>query len=141
MASVAENPPAAEDIRASIQASHVWVAGTGTEIAGCIIVQVIDDEAHIEQVSTAPAYAGQGIGRRLMEHAEDWARRSGYRRITLTTFTNVAWNGPYYRRLGYRIVPPAELGPELAAVRADEARLGFDVWGRCAMARDLLDDL
>ncbi len=50
--------------------------------------------------------------------------------MTLTTFADVPWNGPYYRRLGWRDLPAAELGPELAAIRRHEASLGLDAWPR-----------
>jgi GNAT superfamily N-acetyltransferase len=141
MGAVADNPPPTpEEIRAHIQVGHVWVAQVGGSVAGCTIVRVLDGDGHIEQVSTARTQAGRGIGRLLVARAEDWARAAGYRRMTLTTFTNVAWNAPYYRRLGYRTFPAGELGPELTAVRAEEARSGLEVWGRCAMVRELRAD-
>lgn len=140
MAAVSDNPPpSAEEIRGHIQTGHVWVAAIGGTVAGCIIAQVLDGDAHIEQVSVARAHAGRGVGRRLVAHAEDWARTAGHSRVTLTTFTDVPWNAPYYLRLGYRTIPADELGPELAEVRAEEARSGLDVWGRCAMVRDVAD--
>jgi hypothetical protein len=33
--------------------------------------------------------------------------------LTLTTFRDVPWNAPYYARLGFVMLGPAELGPEL----------------------------
>lgn len=140
MAEVSDNPPpAVEDIEAQIRCGHVWVAEHGGHLAGCILIQVIDGHAHIEQVSTARFHQRRGLGRRLVETAENWARAQGHDRVTLTTFTDVAWNAPYYARLGYRILAAGELGQELAAVRAQEAACGLDAWGRCAMARDIRD--
>jgi hypothetical protein len=51
----------------------------------------------------------------------------------------VPWNGPYYRRLGFREVPPAEETPGLRRVRAHEAAIGLDRWPRLCMRRDLHD--
>ena len=31
------------------------------------------------------------------------------------------WNAPYYERLGFTVVAPADQGPELAALVAEEA--------------------
>lgn len=138
MEAVSDNaPPTVGDIKSQVENGRVWVAEINASLIGCIIVRMVDGEPHIKQVSTASAHARQGIGRLLVAVAEDWARSAGHRRITLTAFTEVAWNGPYYRRLGYRTLHPDELGPELAEARAHEARLGLDVWGRCAMARDI----
>lgn len=129
--------PAVKDIEAQIQTGNVWVAERDGHLVACILVGVLDGDAHIEQVSTARSHQRAGLGRRLIERAENWAREQGHDRITLTTFTNVTWNAPYYARLGYRILATHELGPELAAVRAKEAVFGLDTWGRCAMVRDL----
>ena len=57
--------------------------------------------------------------------------------LTLLTFRDVAWNGPYYRRLGFAEMPDDQLDPELAALRVHEAELGLDVSIRCAMRRPI----
>jgi hypothetical protein len=57
--------------------------------------------------------------------------------MTLTTFRDVPWNGPYYTRLGWSALPAADLPPELAAARQHERDLGFDEWPRQAMAKSL----
>ena len=41
--------------------------------------------------------------------------------MTLTTFRDVPWNAPYYERLGFTVVEPADQGPELRALVAAEA--------------------
>jgi hypothetical protein len=51
----------------------------------------------------------------------------------------VPWNGPYYRRLGFREVAPAEETLGLRRVRAHEAAIGLDRWPRLCMRRDLRD--
>ena len=65
------------------------------------------------------------------------ARARGHRRITLTTFRDVPWNGPYYTRLGWSVVREADLPVELAAARRHERDPGFDEWPRQAMAKSL----
>lgn len=56
--------------------------------------------------------------------------------VTLTTFAEVAWNAPLYRRYGFTEVPPDQQPPWLAKIRADEVRDGLDRWPRVAMAID-----
>lgn len=97
----------------------------------------VDARAHLDQVSVDPAFAGRGLGRQLMAAAEQWGREQGSSAMTLTTFADVAWNGPYYRRLGWRELAAAELRPDLAAIRRDEAALGLDIWPRTAMIKQL----
>lgn len=142
MAAVSDNPPPpVDEVTAQIRAGRVWVAEQDGEVVGCLFVGVVDGDGHIEQVSTARCHQGRGLGRRLVRTAENWARAQGHHRVTLTTFSQVPWNAPYYEHLGYRVLPAEQLGPELAAARATEVALGLDVWGRCAMFRDLATDI
>jgi GNAT superfamily N-acetyltransferase len=104
---------------------------------GFVLVDVVDGAAHIEQVSIHPDQARRGLGRLLIDHVADWARDRGLSGLTLTTFEQVAWNGPYYERLGFIAVPPAEQGPQLRAIREHEAAIGLDRWRRVAMRREL----
>lgn len=138
MAQVSDNPPPTmEDMEALIRTGSAWVAEHDGRVVGCILVRLLDGSAHIEQVSTARTHQRRGLGRRLVQRAEDWARAQGHDTITLTTFTDVAWNAPYYARLGYRVLAANDIGQDLAGVRAKEAADGLDEWARCAMARDL----
>jgi GNAT superfamily N-acetyltransferase len=104
---------------------------------GFIRLEMLDGGPHVEQVSVHPDYAGRGIGASLLAAAEQVARARGHRRMTLTTFRDVPWNGPYYTRLGWSALPAADLPPELAAARQHERDLGLDEWPRQAMAKNL----
>ncbi len=58
--------------------------------------------AHVEVVALDPAVQGVGLGRRLMEEAEHWARGLGYEAITLNVFAGNRRALDLYERLGYR---------------------------------------
>lgn len=89
-------------------------------------------------MSVHPDHQGRGIGTALLDAAEDWARAHGHSRMTLTTYRDVAWNGPYYIRRGWILFPEADWGPELAAARQHEHDLGLDRWPRQALIKQLL---
>jgi GNAT superfamily N-acetyltransferase len=135
-----DTPPSLERLTAYTSAGHAWVltdpADTDTVI-GFVLVDLVDGAAHIEQVSVHPDHGRQGLGRTLIEYVAGWARACGLSELTLTTFEAVPWNGPYYQRLGFVSLTPAELGPQLRAVRAHEAAAGLDRWPRVAMRRVL----
>jgi GNAT superfamily N-acetyltransferase len=117
---------------------RAWVAvDEADRPVAYLIAKWVDGAVHVEQVSTHPAHAGQGLGAGLIEHVAGWARERGSPALTLTTFVDVPWNGPYYERLGFRGLPAETLGAGLAAVRAEEAAHGLDRWPRQAMRRDL----
>ena len=135
---IADDPgPSAENLAPHLDQGTIWVAELGGEIVGYAVASVVDAEGHLDQVSVAPGAAGLGIGRELIETVHAWASGAGFPTVTLTTFVDVPWNGPYYERLGYRIVANDELGPELASIRAAETAAGLDVLPRAAMRIDL----
>ncbi|MGW7249459.1 GNAT family N-acetyltransferase [Streptomyces decoyicus] len=100
---------------------------------GYLLWDPVDGCTHIEQVSVHPQHAHRRIGRALIDRAE---RDGGRGALTLTTFTEVPWNAPYYARIGFRVLPEAELTPGLRAIRAHEAALGLDRWPRVCMRRE-----
>ena len=62
----------------------------------------------IENIAVSPAAQGTGIGRRLMEFAEDQARARGISRMTLYTNEVMTENLAIYAHLGYRETSRAE---------------------------------
>lgn len=102
-----------------------------------LVAELVDGALHVEQVSVHPSWAGRRIGRALLDHAAEAARARGLPRLTLTTFEDVPWNAPYYRRCGFVVLPEPEWGPGLRAVRDREAAHGLDRWPRVCMAKDV----
>ncbi len=66
--------------------------------------------------------------------AKDYACSNRLRAITLTTFTNVPWNAPFYSRMGFRIKASPDLDQRLAALLSEEYKHWFASGSRCAMA-------
>lgn len=112
---------------------RAWVAEQDGRVCAYALVDVLDGAAHLEQLTVHPDHARQRIGRRLIDAVCGWAVGQGHAALTLLTFRDVAWNGPYYRRLGFVDLPDSALGPELAGLRAHEADLGLDTSIRGAM--------
>jgi GNAT superfamily N-acetyltransferase len=103
-------------------AGNAWVAVDGHDVAVAYVLStVIDGCAHVEQVSVAPAHAGRGLGAMLIDHVGGLADAENRPALTLTTFRDVPWNAPYYRRLGFVTLDAADRGPQLAALVLGEA--------------------
>lgn len=137
MSAVAQDDPPSLDELARFQRSdRAWVALDHHDApVGYLLLDVVDANAHVEQVTVHPDHARRGRGRDLLNVAQRWAATSGMAALTLTTFAEVAWNAPYYRRLGFRDMEPHELGDELRALRARETARGLDAWPRVTMTR------
>ncbi|MDF3141347.1 MULTISPECIES: GNAT family N-acetyltransferase [unclassified Streptomyces] len=137
MAAIADDePPALDVLEHYRRAGRAWVAcDDGDRPVGYLICEPVDGALHIEQVSVHPDCAHRRLGRTLLAYAADRAREEGLTALTLTTFTEVPWNAPYYERLGFRVLDEAELTPGLRKIRAHEAELGLDRWPRVCMRR------
>lgn len=136
MALVADGPtPEVAVFAQAQQAGRLLVALDEGKVVGFVRLEVLDAALHVEQVTVSPEHGGRGIGRRLMLAAEELARERGYHRMTLTTFRDVPFNGPFYESLGWQVLPADGLTPGLAAALREEAEAGLDVWPRQAMAR------
>ncbi|KRF20640.1 hypothetical protein ASG90_18915 [Nocardioides sp. Soil797] len=135
MEAVADDaPPSVEELEPYVRAGRAWVADADKVPVAYLIADIVDGNGHVEQVSVHPSHAGQGLGRALIDRAAKWAADNGFTRLTLTTFTEVPWNGPYYARLGFEPVDPAQSGAQLRALREHEAEIGLDRWPRTAMS-------
>src|ERR1700694_4153310 len=114
-----DEPVSLDTLTVYANAARSWVAASGRASipVGYAIVDVVDDCAHLEQISVRPDYQGAGLGRALMDRVATWAKETGRDAVTLTTFSDVPWNRPLYEHLGYRVLPASEIGPELRALR------------------------
>ena len=135
---IAEDLPDPDELRDHVHSATAWVAVEDDAIIGYALSAVVDGEGYLHQVSVQESAAGRRVGRALIEEVFAWARHGGFGAVTLTTFCEVPWNGPYYARIGFVRMAPATIGPELRAVRAAETAAGIDVMERMAMRRTLI---
>lgn len=136
---VADNEPPSEEVLAGYaNAGRSWVASDDMDrIIGFVLVDEVDDAAHIEQVSVLPDHQGRGVGRALIDRARNWAVENGRSALTLLTFDQVSWNRPLYEHLGFRVLTEEEMGPGLQGIRDNEAAHGLDPATRVAMRLEL----
>ena len=117
---------------------YVWVAVDQADSPiAFAIVHLLPESVHLHELDVHPDYARRGLGRRLIATVAEWARARGATALTLTTFDDVPWNGPYYARLGFRTLDLATLSPGLQAVRQGEAEAGLPMEHRICMQLDL----
>lgn len=108
------------------------LVATGDETPGAPVVgfaHVLDlgGAWHLEQLSVDPDHQGRGHGTALLAAVDTEVAARGGGTLTLMTYADVAWNGPFYARRGWvEVEPPARLAPMLAA----EEREGLARHGR-----------
>ena len=86
----------------------------GEPPVGLCRIDGIRDKAHLEQLSVHPDHAGRGIGRALLRAGCDWARAHDFDELTLATYRDVPWNGPFYASEGF-----VEIGPVVDFLRSN----------------------
>jgi DNA-binding MarR family transcriptional regulator/GNAT superfamily N-acetyltransferase len=96
---------------------HCWIAEQdGAPIGSVFIVKESDEIARLRMLIVEPKARGLGVGRRLVEECVRFARRAGYREITLWTHSILIAARRIYDSVGFRIVDTEthdEFGPEL----------------------------
>jgi len=139
MPEVAGDEPFSEaELGRYADAGRAWVAVDDPDVpVAYLVAEPVDGNLHVEQVSVHPRCARRGIGRALLDHVAQVARTERAPALTLTTFTEVPWNAPYYARCGFHPMTDGMVGPQLRAIRAREAALGLDRWPRVCMRRPL----
>ena len=103
-------PPGPATIKAAVaHGADVLVAGD-PPVAFAAIVDM-DGHPHLEQISVQADQGRKGIGSALLSEV---VRRSGPG-LTLITYRDVPWNGPWYLQHGFVELPEAAWGPQLRA--------------------------
>lgn len=122
------------DLRDALQQNRLWVATSDEDrIIGFAMADVVDGQAYLVEVDVLSDYCRQGIGTALVRSVLGWARAQGLGSLWLITFSHLPWNAPFYEKLGFSIVEPAEHGAELAGLIEEEGQLGIDTSNRVAM--------
>lgn len=118
--------------RRLIAQGAVWVAHGAEHVCGFLCAERFDDELHVWELAVDADHQRKGLGLRLVQAACSHAASAGVSAVTLTTFRDLAWNAPWYARMGFREVIAAS-GSRLHAVLQQEARHGLPAQRRVAM--------
>jgi ribosomal protein S18 acetylase RimI-like enzyme len=89
---------------------------------------------YLDQISVHPSHGRQGLGRALIARIADEAKVRKLKSITLSTFRDLAWNGPFYRGLGFREIARAKMAEWMLDLEMAQSA-SLDVSKRCFMQR------
>ena len=115
-----------EDFEKALDKNQLWTAITSNnQPVGFAMALVNDEFAMLAEIDVDPDHQQKGLGKALVQTVIEWARSEGFKRLSLTTFNNVAWNAPFYERMGFRRLHSNELTANLAAILEKEEELGL----------------
>lgn len=127
LADLPEGVTSLEEFQESQQSNLLWVAALPSgEPIGFAQVYIVDGLAHLDEIDVLPNYGRQGIGSKLVQTVIEWAQSEGIPAITLTTFRNIPWNEPFYRKLGFRVLDWEELTAGLIKLVEEEESYGLN---------------
>lgn len=128
----------AAELLAAQRVGRLWVAVDGADApVGFAVWGPVDGTPHLEELDVHPAHGRRGLGAALLAAVARQAAAGGATGLTLSTFRDVPWNGPFYARHGFVRLAETELGPGLRARIAEERRRGLPMERRCVLRRAL----
>ena len=129
-----DSPPDVARFQSWLAEGAIWVVVDAEEhVIGFAVAGEVDAQGFLIELDIHPAHSRRGLGRRLIELVRVWGMERGYEALRLSTFIDVNWNAPYYKRLGFRIMAEEELGPGLLEIQREEAACGLEVARRLFM--------
>ncbi len=89
------------DFAAEIREEHVWLAEVDGQVVGVLVQYETEQGFYIDTVAVDPTHQGSGIGKELLQFAEQEALRRGYDSLYLCTNVKMTENQVFYARIGY----------------------------------------
>lgn len=110
----------AGDLAAIVRAGELAAARLDGRLAGAVRVRrLATGEGEFGMLVASPEHRGIGLGRRLVEFAEGWAREQGLATMQLELLLPRDWEHPvkeflreWYTRIGYRPVRTASFADD-----------------------------
>ena len=126
-----------ENFQNAQRAGRLWVAVAGSgDVVGFALVVEVGGFAHLEELDVLPKHGRKGLGSALLDAVCNWAEQAAYPAVTLSTFRDIPWNAPFYRRRGFRVVTPSEISSDHVQLVASEGARGLRADLRVMMAYD-----
>jgi predicted GNAT family N-acyltransferase len=91
-----------QELRQENDSYHLAVVADNQAIMACLIMKPNGDtEIKMRQVAVAETQQGKGMGKILVEYAEEFSQKLGYQLISLHARETAV---PFYLKLGYEII-------------------------------------
>ncbi len=102
-------------VRAYMEKGKFLLAEHAAGLAGCVYVEIRGDRGYLGLLGVDPQRQGTGLGRKLMNAAENYFREAGCRGIDLRIVSTRTPLPAFYRHLGYLETGTAPFSPDVPA--------------------------
>ena len=103
----------AEGVRSYMAKGKFLVAEDSTGLAGCVYLELRGDRGYLGLLGIDPRHQGTGLGRKLMNAAENYFREAGRVAVDLRVISARTPLPSFYSHLGYRETGTAPFAPDV----------------------------
>jgi predicted N-acetyltransferase YhbS len=114
-----------DELESGLAQGSLLVATSQGCVIGFAMARELEGSFYLAVMAVHPHHGRRGFGRQLVLAIVDQAARRKHAGVTLTTFADLPWNGPFYQSVGFRVLSDEALTPALRHLLAQEARLGM----------------
>jgi GNAT superfamily N-acetyltransferase len=104
-----------DGVHAYMEKGKFLLAEDATGLAGCVYVELRGDRGYLGLLGVDPSRQGTGLGRKLMDAAENFFRRAGCVAVDLRVVSARTPLPSFYRHLGYLETGTAPFAPDVPA--------------------------
>lgn len=101
------------DVRSYMAKGRFLVAEDSAGLAGCVYVELRGNRGYLGLLGVEPARQGAGLGRKLMDAAENYFRNAGCVAVDLRIVSARAPLPGFYRHLGYTETGTSPFAPNV----------------------------
>lgn len=116
-----------EALTRAMDQGRLWVALDKDENpVGYAMLEVVGGAALLAQMDVRPEHGRQGLGAAMVRRVARQVGEMGIGELFLTTFSHVPWNAPFYRKMGFEALDPAEQPGFVQGILAEERQRGLE---------------
>lgn len=94
-------------------------------LAGFACCHLYRNFLHLDEISVHPDFGKQGLGTALVKYILEECKKRKLKACTLTTFADLNWNAPFYKKLGFNEMEKQEIPRHVAAILREERSTGL----------------
>lgn len=103
----------ADGVRGYMERGKFLLAEDSSGLAGCVYVELRGERGYLGLLGVDPPRQGTGLGRSLMDAAENYFRAAGCRAVDLRIISPRTPLPAFYRHLGYVQTGTAPFAPDI----------------------------
>jgi predicted N-acetyltransferase YhbS len=106
-----------DKLRALFESGKFLLLEDATELVGCVYIEIRNRRGYLGLLGVRPHRQKSGLGRRLVEAAEDYLRKANCEGVDLRIVSARTELPPFYERLGYTATGTAPI-PDTIPLKA-----------------------